>query len=232
MHRSAISHARLMRESTDRVESALRSDDDKEHLVAHRILESPHTWQLWECEHSGLMRQVADYSVLQTQAAALRHTALRLIHGKALFEYLRRHSVRGAERAQILRHFYPTRGFHYAVIAEHGGYLRKACSYLCASHVGTGVVQDPTFLDPMQHYEDLYREYFDLYCSTLFPQEGVESASEHALLPLLKHQLTEWRWIILNPRQSVPRVKRESEMRRPIGDTQRLPILKWPHAGG
>jgi len=61
MHRSAISHARLMRESTARVESALRSDDDKEHLVAHRILESPHTWQLWECEHSGLMRQVAEY---------------------------------------------------------------------------------------------------------------------------------------------------------------------------
>jgi hypothetical protein len=114
MHRSAISHARLMRESTDRVESALRSDDDKEHLVAHRILESPRTWELWECEHSGLMRQVAEYSVLQTQAAALRHTALRLIHGKALFEYLRRHSVRGAERAQILRHFYPTRGHRRA----------------------------------------------------------------------------------------------------------------------
>jgi len=90
--------------------------------------------------------------------------------------------VRGAERAQILRHFYPTRGFHYAVIAEHGGYLRKACSYLCASHVGTGVVQDPTFLDPMQHYEDLYREYFDLYCSTPIPAEGVESASEHAFV--------------------------------------------------
>lgn len=231
VHRSAISHARLMRESTDRVESALRSDDDKEHLVAHRILESPRTWQLWECEHSSLMRQVADYSVLRTQAAALRHTALRLIHGKALFEYLRRHSVRGTERARTLQHFYPTRGVHYAVIAEHGGYLRKACSYLCASHVGTGVVQDPTFLDPMEHYEALYRDYFDLYCTTLFPQDGVESASELSLLPLLKHQLTEWRWIILNPRQSVPRVKRESEIRRPIGDTQRLPILKWPQHG-
>ena len=68
--------------------------------------------------------------------------------------------MRGVERTQILQHFYPTRGYHYAVIAEHSGYLRKACSYLCASHVGTGLVQDPAFLDPMQHYEDLYREYF------------------------------------------------------------------------
>jgi hypothetical protein len=226
VHRTAFSHARLMRESTDRVESALHSDDHKEHLVAHRILENPVSWQSWEWEHSALMRQVADYSVLRSQAAALRQTALRLIHGKALFEFLRKNEVRGAERAQILNHFYPTRGYHYAVIAEHGGYLRKACSYLCASHVGAGVVHDPAFLDPIQHYEDLYQEYFYFYCTTLFPRDGVESASERALLPLLKHQLTEWRWMILNPRESLPRVKRETELRRPIGDTQRLPILR------
>ena len=226
MHRSAISHARLMRESTDRVEIALRGDDDKEHLVAHRILENPRSWQLWESEHSSLMRQVADYSALRTQAAALRHTALRLIEGKALFEYLRKNVVRGTERSQILQHFYPTRGYHYAVIAEHGNYLRKACSLICASHVGTGVVEDPAFLDPMEHYEELYGEYFDLYCSTLFPRGEIDSASERSLLPLLKHQLNEWRWMILNPRASVPRVKRESDIRRPLGDTQRLPLLK------
>ncbi len=215
-----------MRESTDRVESALHGADDKEHLVAHRILESTKTWQLWESEHSGLMRQVADYGVLRTQAAALRHTSLRLIHGKALFEYLRKNEVRGDARNKILRHFYPTRGYQYAVIAEHGGYLRKACSFLCTSHVGVDLVRDPAFLDPMQHYEDLYAEYFDLYCATLFPGGGVDSASERSLLPLLKHQLNEWRWTILNPRQSVPRVRRESEIRRPTGDTQRLPQLK------
>ena len=227
MHRSAISHARLMRESTDRVEIALRGEDDKEHLVAHRISESSRAWQLWESEHSGLMRQVADYGVLRTQAAALRHTALRLIHGKALFEYLRQNEVRGTERARILHYFYPTRGYQYAVVAEHGGYLRKACSYFCASHVGSGVVPDPSFLDPMQHYENLYAEYFDLYCSTLFPKDGLESASERSLLPLLKHQLNEWRWVILNPREGLPRYRRETEIRRPTGETQRLPQLKF-----
>ena len=228
MHRSAISHARLMRESTDRVESALHSDDDKEHLVARRLSENPKTWQTWENEHSSLMRQVAGYGVLRTQAGALRHTALRLIHGKALFEYLRKNEVRGVARTQIIAHFYPTRGYQYAIIAEHGAYVRKACSFLCTSHVGTGLVQDPTFLDPMQHYEDLYAEYFDLYCRTLFPKQGVESASELSLLPLLKHQLNEWRWMILNPRQSLPLVKREREIRRTTGDTQRLPHLKVP----
>lgn len=215
-----------MRESTDRVEKALHGDDAKEHQLAHRLFESTKTWQLWESEHSSLMRQVAEFGVLRTQAAALRHTALRLIHGKALFEYLRTSRVRGDARCQVVHHFYPTRGYQYAVIAEHGGYLRKACSFLCAHHVGLGIVHDPTFLDPMQHYEDLYAEYFHLYCTTLAPQDGVESASERSLLPLLKHQLSEWRWAILNPRQGEPRVRREADMRRPIGDTQRLPILR------
>src|SRR6267378_6183351 len=97
VHRSAISHSRLMRESTDRIELALRSDDDKEHQIARRLSESSKTWEVWEYEHSGLMRQIADYGVLHTQAAALRQTALRLIHGKALFEYLRRKEARATE---------------------------------------------------------------------------------------------------------------------------------------
>jgi hypothetical protein len=232
VHRNAISHMRLMRESTDRIESALRSDNDKERMVAFRLAESTKSWQLWEDEHSGLMRQIADYGVLRTQAAALKQTTLRLIHGKALFDYLRRNEVRGAQRSRILHHFYPTRGYQYAVIAEHGGFVRKTCSYLCTSHVGTGVVHDPAFLDPMQHYERLYAEYFDLYCATLFP-DGAESAAERSLLPLLKHQLNEWRWIILNPRQSAPRVKREREMRGSTGDTQSLRQLKGrPKDGG
>jgi hypothetical protein len=53
------------------------------------------------------------------------------------------------------------------------------------------------------------------------------------LLPLLKHQLNEWRWIILNPRESLSRVKREREMRRATGDTQRMRQLKGrPKDGG
>ncbi|MEP6883631.1 MAG: hypothetical protein ABJC66_02670 [Gammaproteobacteria bacterium] len=233
MHRSAISHSRLMRESTDRIEHALHGGDDKEKLVAHRLSENATSWQLWENEHSGLMRRVADYGVLRVQAAALRRTSLRLIHGKALFEYLRRNEVRGAKRAQILSHFYPTRGYQSAVIAEHGGYVRKAGSFMCANHVGSGLARDPAFLDPMEHYETLYAEYFNLYCSTLFPSEtGVDSASEKSLLPLLKHHLNEWRWIILNPRHARSRVNHERELRLATGETQRLPQLKIRVADG
>ncbi|HEY2682876.1 MAG TPA: hypothetical protein VGI93_05150 [Steroidobacteraceae bacterium] len=228
MHRNAISHARLMRESTDRIESALHGEDVKEHLVAHRIFESTGNFRSWELEHSGLMRVIADSGRFTAQAATLRQTALRLIHGKALFEFLKRREVRGSVRARVLGHFHPTKLFNYALMQEHGTYLRKAGSFMCASHLGNQVVHDPAFLNPLQHYEALYGEYFDLYCATLFPRDGVESASERSLLPLLKHQLNEWRWIILNPHSAVPRLRRESEIRRPLGDTQRLPALKLP----
>jgi hypothetical protein len=232
VQRSAFSHARLMRESSDRVARALRSKDAKEHVVAQRVLATPGSWNAWELEHSGLMRQVADFVVLRNQAVALRHASLRLIHGKALFEYLKKHSVRGGARAKILAHFHRTLDYEHAVVAEHTVYMRKACSYLCASHLGTDLVHDPAFLDPMQQYETLFMEYFELYCSTLTPTADVQSESEPALLPLLKEQLSEWRWVILNPKQSLQYLRRESELRRPTGDTQKLRLLKFQKPGG
>lgn len=231
MQRSAFSHARLMRESTGRIESALRGDDVKEHWVAQRILATPVAWHTWELEHSALMRQVADFVVLRNQAVALRHAALRLIHGKALFEYLKKHNVRGYARMNVLAHFHRTLMYQHAVVAEHTIYVRKAASLLCASHLGTELVHDPAFMDPMAQYETLFTEYFELYCSTLLPSEDQQSDSEPALLPLLKHQLNEWRWIILNPKQALPQLQRESELRRHSGDTQKLRLLKFQKSG-
>ena len=220
-----------MRESTNRIEHALRSKDAQEHLVAQRLLATPASWHAWELEHSGLMRQIADFVVLRNQAVALRHAALRLIHGKALFEYLKKHNVRGNARAGIIAHFHQTLLYEHAVVAEHTVYVRKAASLLCASHLGTELVHDPAFLDPMVQYETLFTEYFELYCSTLLPQEHANSDSEPELLPLLKHQLNEWRWVILNPKQALPYLQRETELRKPSGDTQKLRLLKFPKSG-
>lgn len=226
MARQAISLARLMRESTDQMELALRSEDNREHLVAHRIFESPNVFHSWELEHSGLMRNVADSGAFRHQAETLRQTNLRLIHTKALFEYLRRCQPRGMQREKIMAHFHPTKRFNAALLQEHGSYIRRAGSHICTTHLGADFIADPTFLDPMRHYEELYTEYFHLYCATMFPEGGVESASTKSLLPLLKHQLNEWRWIILNPRAAAPKHRHESEIRVPLGDTQRLPTLK------
>jgi hypothetical protein len=226
MKKHAISHARLMRESTDRVEAALSGGDGDERLIAHRVLENPLVWQQWENEHSSLMRQLAG-SAPRLQLAALKETTLRLLHGKALFQYLRQRAVRGDDRVRVIAHFRPGRSYESAIIAEHGVYLRKACSFMCASHVGSDVVQDPAFLDPMQRYEELYTEYFELYCGALI-EAGGQSGSKHTLLPLLKQQLHEYRLAILDPRSAQPFLRRESDLRRPTGDTARLPALGRP----
>jgi hypothetical protein len=226
VQRSGLTLARLMRESTDCVTDALRSDNALEQLVAMRIVDTPDAFDRWEGEHVTLMRGVAEYSALRTQLTALKQSTLSLIHGKALFEHLKKKEIRGEQRTNLIRHFHPNRDFSFAMVAVHGNYLRKTCSYLCTNYVGGGVIQDDTFIDPIQHYEELYAEYFDLYCRT-YISSAVESASEMALLPLLKHQLGEWRWAILNPRTAAPRIRRESLIREATGDTQRLRALTW-----
>ncbi|HWJ34537.1 MAG TPA: hypothetical protein VNR70_04680 [Steroidobacteraceae bacterium] len=225
MLRNTISHARLMRESTVRVQSALTSGDNNEQLVARRILENPAVWSQWENEHSSLMRQLANCGARRVQIAALKHATFRLLHGKALFQYLRRSEVRGLERMQVMAHFRAGRNYQDAMVAEHHVYLRKACSYLCTSHVGSAVVEDPSFLDPMQRYEELYTDYFNVYCTTLVETVDSRAVSQGALLPLLKKQLNEYRWAILDPRRAQPFLRRDVELHTPTGDTQRLPTL-------
>src|SRR5271170_7801074 len=226
MRRISVDHERLMRESTDRVESALRSDNPIEQLVASRLLESPATFRIWESEHSGLMRNVANTGFRRTQAALLKKATFRLIHRKALFEYLRDHRVRGSARQRIVLTFHPTQDYARSVIAEHEVYVRKACSFLCTSHVGANVVHDPGFFDPMRHYQALYAEYFQIFCRAHFGPASIEIEPLGALLPLLKFQLEEWRNALMNPQPEKEWLRREAELREPTGDTVRLRSFK------
>jgi hypothetical protein len=224
MFHGGISHAQLMRESTDRVEIALHGNEPHEQIVAGRILDDVVSWQRWESEHAGLMRRVADGGRLRDQLSVLKQTAFQLIHRKALFEYLRDHAVRGTARMRILTHFHPASGYTHAMVAEHGIYLRSSCSHFCASYIGGDVAQDLEFLEPMRRYEELYAEYFAAYCGVHFRAEGVELAPQAALLPLLKQQLDETRRAFLDPRRERPRFSRELELRRRTGETQPLDV--------
>jgi hypothetical protein len=227
VHRNSVDYKRLMRESTDCVHSALYSDNPNEQLVASRLLESPSAFSTWEDEHSELMLEVANPSLRRTQAALLKKATFRLIHRKALFEYLRDERIRGSVRRRIIVHFHPAQDYTRSVIAEHGLYLRKACSFLCTSHVGGNVVHDSGFLDPMRRYQELYAEYFQIFCSTHFGTDCADTEPQGELLPLLKHQLEECRIAIMNPQPETERewLRREAELRQPIGDTARLPRL-------
>lgn len=228
MHRSVIDHVRLMRESTDRVQSALYSEDPHEQLVATRLLETPRAFSAWECEHSGLMREVANHGFPRTQAALLKKATFQLIHRKALFEYLRDAGPRGNLRRRIVAAFHPTQDYTRAVISEHGLYLRKACSFLCTSHVGYTVVQDPGFLEPMQCYQELYSHYFRLFCDAQIQAEaqGAGDPPQSSLLPLLKYELEQCRLAIMNTGTARQRFAADMAARESTGDTVRLPALR------
>ena len=221
MHRNTVTHEFLMRESTDRVQEALYSDNPNEQLVASRLLESPAAFRTWESEHSGLMREVAT-GFRRTQAALLKKAAFRLIHRKALFEYLRDERLRGSARQRIVVSFHPTQDYTRSVIAEHALYLRKACSFLCTNHVGGKVVCDPGFLYPMSRYQAIYAEYFQIFCNTHFITNSADTEPQIELLPLLKYQLEECRMAIMNPQPEMNWLMREHELRKPTGDTVRL----------
>jgi hypothetical protein len=225
VQRNSVDHKRLMRESTDCVHSALHSDNPNEQLVASRLLENPAAFRTWESEHSGLMLEIANPSFRRTQAALLKKATFRLIHRKALFEHLRDAQIRGSMRRRIIVHFHPAQDYTRSVIAEHGLYLRKACSFLCTSHVGGNVVRDPSFFDPMTSYQELYAEYFQLFCRTHFSTDPEDAEPQAELLPLLKHQLEECRVAIMNPQPDTEWLKREAELRQATGDTARLPRL-------
>src|ERR1700689_4199240 len=208
-----------MRESTDRVESALRSDNPIEQLIASRLLESPATFRIWESEHSGLMRTVANTGFRRTQAALLKKAAFRLIHRKALFEYLRDQRVRGSARLRLVATFHPTQDYTRSVITEHALYLRKACSFLCTNHVGGKVVRDPGFSYPMSRYQAIYAEYFKIFCNTYSGANSADTEAQGELLPLLKYQLEEWRMAIMNPQPQMEWPTREAKLGEPTGDT-------------
>jgi hypothetical protein len=220
---SAISHARLMRESEHCIEAAARNGGPVEQLVAGRILESPVVWRRWENEHAGLMRTVSGQRRAVNQTTALKTACFSMIHRKALFEHLRDHQVRGDERRQIVQYFHRTSGYTHAAVAEHDIYLRSACSYLCSNQVGGELIRDGVFDEPMLRYEELYAEYFKLFCDSVFGAETVASASS-SLLPYLRYRLAEQRLAVLAMPRITPAAAREARLRQRTGDTVKVNV--------
>jgi hypothetical protein len=219
---NAINHERLMQASGQFVESLARSGAPQERLVANRILDSQSVWVRWESEHSGLMRTVAQQQRVPGQITVLKVACFSLIHRKALFEHLRDQQLRGRVRHQLLRFFHRTHGYSQALVSEHDSYLRSACSFLCSSHVGSAVMIDGVFQDPMRRYEELYAEYFRAFCEGYVISEEGEQTASQALLPYLKMQIAEQRRVVLELPRVTPYVLPDAALRRPTGDTQVL----------
>jgi hypothetical protein len=189
-----LSHDRLMEESQRGLANAVLSGSPNDERVATRILDSARDYSRWEAEHATLMRRIAAERLPGVQKAELLNISLSLIHRKALFEYLRDEQVRGSRRNDIMAHFLSHRDYMGAIVSEHGRYVRSAASYLCSSHVGSKVMFDALFENPLAEYEDLYASYFRTYCNVaLAPDNDAVAKLMQPLLFDLKVQVGEWR---------------------------------------
>jgi hypothetical protein len=220
----AYKHARLMEESELRVEMAANSSSPAD-IIASRILQRPDTYSRWTAEHDRLMRAVSAEMRLARQVVALRSTAFRLVHRRALFEYLRLRQVTGTKRRKLFETFYGNRDFTNAVLAEHGNYVRCSSSFLCTQYLGEQLMHDAVFEEPLQLYELWYGEYFRTFCDVALAEteeEKQQLAPIEALKPLLKFRLAEAREALLAMPTELQQNWREVEIRKPNGDTQRL----------
>ncbi|MGC4027415.1 MAG: hypothetical protein QM696_00885 [Steroidobacteraceae bacterium] len=216
-----------MRESESILQTAARQGHPSLQVVAARILGDAKSWSSWEIEHAGLMRRVAAASRLEQQIARLKNVSFDLIHRRALFEYLRDRPLRGEARRQLIAHFHASRSYSHAIISEHNEYVRASGSYLCSAHVGVVVMMDGVFDAPLARYEELYNEYFRVFCDTTLGTATGDATlgAQHAVLPLLKHQLAEHRSRMLAMPRTLPDLDYEMRIRRPTGDTMRMKQL-------
>jgi hypothetical protein len=194
-------------------------------LITRRLLHCPQMYSRWEAEHDRLMRGVSEQAALPRQVATLRATAFGLVHRRAIFEYLRDVRLTGSRRRRLFALFYGCHDYINAVLAEHSGYMCCTSSYLCAHHLGEHLMHDVAFEEPLQLYEDFYREYFRAFCDVELAETDAEKEAIkplEALRPLLKLRLTEARQAILAMPQTPEKEWRELQIRKPNGDTQRL----------
>ena len=180
-----LSATHLMHESEACLANAARLGDERDQLVARRILGDVHIWSQWELEHLTLVRTVSRHTRANSQTVALRSGALGLIHRKALFEYLRTTRIRGQARRHVVKYFRGALHYTDAVVSEHGQYLRSAGSHLCVRHLGVSVLLDGVFQGPVERYEGLYMEYFQAFCETLIAGvDGHPAPEERSILPM------------------------------------------------
>lgn len=184
-----LRHDRLMRVSHSHVQATARDNSHAQQIVAVRLMQHPDSYSEWEHQHSNLMQQVCRPKHYRAQLVHMRATTLRLIHRRAVFEYLRDRKITGTKRHLYIEMFYGPRDYANSLIREHGHYTRCWASASCSRYIGSAVLQDPAFEAPMAEYEQWFGEYFRLFCDVQLATAANEPAvCDAALLPILKER--------------------------------------------
>lgn len=191
-----------MEASQARLTIAMHSGNPDEERIALRILDNPRDFSAWEQQHSGLMRQIAATGSPAAEKNELLAASLALIHRKALFEYLKTSAVRGEDRVRLVKNFFERSDYSKAIVAEHGNYIRSAASYMCSSHVGLAIMLDDVFDEPLSQYEQLYSDYFRVYCGLVVTTDRDEVQTLEPLAATLKREVNDFRHALIALAQS------------------------------
>lgn len=210
--KSPFNHDDLMEISQDRLSVAAHSGSDAERVVAARVFDNPRDFSKWECQHAQIVKRIVDARALGAQRCLLLSASLQLIHRKALFEYLRTSGVRGNDRVRVVRAFFPNVDYDSSIVTEHSRYIRSAASYLCSSHIGANFMLDDIFERPLLEYEQLYAEYFRVYCEWVSGTCKTDPSAAEAQVIEMKHQVAAWHKALLDLSYS-----RSGIWRRPPG---------------
>ncbi|MEJ0006084.1 MAG: hypothetical protein WDM77_06765 [Steroidobacteraceae bacterium] len=190
----SLQHDRLMRVSHSHVAATARDASHEQQIVALRLVQHPGSYTEWENQHSQLMQQICRPTHFRAQLVRMRAATLRLIHRRAVFEYLRDSRITGAKRHRYIAIFYGPRDYASSLIIEHGHYTRSWASASCSRFIGSEVLHDPAFESPMLEYEQWYGEYFRMFCDMQLATAAEESANcDRTLLPFLKNRAAQAR---------------------------------------
>ncbi|MEO8306657.1 MAG: hypothetical protein ABI616_01285 [Pseudomonadota bacterium] len=192
--------------------------------AASLLLGDVGTWRTWESEFGSSLRAVTLPWRLEEQVRALRLVGFSSIHRATPFRHIRDRRLRGHNRRRVISGLHNRQSYARAMIAEHRNYIRNTCSLVCSAHIGESIFGDSIFSQSVSRYQGLYADYFQVYCAVNFLDEA-EAAAQQALLPLLRLQVDELRNAILDYPKRATWLLGEIDIRKPVGDTQRLPRL-------
>lgn len=176
-----------MDESEQALWTAAEKNSGTDARIAKQILNDAKAHGLWEARHAELVRPVAEHNGRVPQVLALRDLEVRLVHRRALIDHLRDRQIRGQARERLFRVFYGPRDFQDAVLAEHRQYMLAVSSRVSTDHL-IDVMHDPASTQLVRRYEELYAQYFDLYCYVVSTEDQASAEATKLLMTHARRQ--------------------------------------------
>lgn len=156
-------HQHLMEESEQALLDAADNDSDGNSHIAKHVLTDAKSHRLWESRHADLVRPIAETSRRGTQLFGLRDIEVKLLHRRALIDYIRKHAIANETRDKLFSVFYGPKETINAILTEHRQYMLAVSSHLSTDHL-LNVMCDPESLQLIETYQALYNRYFEMYC--------------------------------------------------------------------